>query len=200
MNIININTQIISAENNNVTNTSFLSDDSLLDAELIFWDISKSYEYLPGSSGLNINNNYHKLAKEYKKLIAIRKNEFEEFFNIGRTLIITSPDFRIYEYKSTINHDKVTLDFIDSLEINKPIVEPKKGSNMEPLDEEHIKTFYSKSKQNLKFNFKIKKSIGNPLLYIKDTKHVVGEYYKIRNGIIIILLQFKFIVMRSKKR
>ncbi|MTE27288.1 hypothetical protein [Winogradskyella ouciana] len=184
MHIINIGTSIKSSSHYKVSNTSFLSGITFLDAELIFWNVSKSYNEMP------ISNKNSNIMAQFAKCIKNRKDEFDEFFEIGRTLIIIKPDFRDYVYRN--GNQETKINFIDALGIKKPILKPVKGHVLEPIRDDHTEHFLYECKEYLSYTSKIVKSSGIPLLFIKDTKYIVAEYYNVKNGKIIILPDISF--------
>lgn len=187
MQILNIGTPIISNRHYEVRNIEFLSNVTLLDADLIFWDVNSSHSQFPGYAD-NLNNTQSQSTiKSINQRIENRKTELDEYFSIGRTLIITRPIFKEYQYsnKDTDTIDK--LDFINCLNIIKPDYSLVAGQNMKSIDESFIDTYLQLNTKNFQYNLKIIKSNGIPLFYIKGTQYVVSEFYRIKNGLLIIL-------------
>ncbi len=124
-------------------------------------------------------------------LINKRKLEFDEFFNIGRTLIITSPIF--YESNYKINNDGTSskLDLIDCIPIKKPNFDKVQGKNIEAIDQPFIQEFLQSNKKRFSYEIIFLNPSGTPLMRIKDTKYVVSQFYKVSSGLIIILPQFQ---------
>lgn len=192
MHIINIGTPILDSIHYKVSSTNFLSGTTFLDAEIIFWDVESSYSELLGNN-YSINKTFGKdQILHLQEKIEVRKKEFEEFFEIGRTLIMTSPMF--YDYKYTFQNDdsEIIINYIDSLDIPKPILEHVSGHVLEAVKDEIIESYYENIKDFLFYKSRIDNANGNALLYIKDTKYLISEYYKIKNGLLIILPNLKF--------
>lgn len=187
MQIINIHSIVTQSSAHDVTQTNLFSGNTLIDAELIFWDLESSHS--------NIGNE-HKANKvsrisfeKYEQGIFRRKYEFDEFFQIGRCLIITSP----YSYKISyiINEsgESKQINIIDCLPLDLPTLENTIGKNIEAIDDEIISNFISHNKKRLSYQFKIKSGTGIPLMKVKDTKYVVSEFYHVDNGLILLLPQ-----------
>lgn len=192
MQILNIGTPIISNREYEVRNIKFLSSITLLDADLIFWDVSSSLSEFPGSSN-NLNTTQtSNTIQRLKKEIENRKKELDEYFNIGRTLIMTRPIFNEYQYEYKDAEIIDTLDFIECLDIQKPEYKYVMGQNMHPVNESFIDSYHLLNIKNFQYQLKITKSNGIPLLYIKDTNYVVSEFYRIKNGLLIILPMIQF--------
>ena len=190
MHIINIGTQIHSNQISQVTDVPFFSSITFLDAELIFWDVDSSHKQFPGSP--TKKNKIEKVNLDsLQNFMNNRKDEFSEFFKIGRTLIITSPIFRQYEYTIEPSGEKFNLDFIACLNIKKPKISKVSGHNIDSNKEEYATEFLNKTRKFLNYEEKIIKPNGTPMLYIKDTNYVVSEYFKVDNGFIIIMPRLK---------
>ncbi len=190
MNIINIGVPLSTNQVSNVTDSPFFSEITFLDAEIIFWDVESSHSVLPGSHTKK-NKTEKKNIEILHKYIIKRKEEFSEFFKIGRTLIITSPIFNKYEYTCETNGEDFQIDFIDCLSIKKPKFSKIRGHNIDSNNDEFIVDFLRRNRNFLHYDLKIEKPDGIPLLFIKDTKYVVSEYFKIDSGLIIILPKLK---------
>lgn len=185
MNIISIKIPLQSVAKYIVTNTNFFSNVTFLDAELIFWDVFSSYDIFPENIE-KVHATSQERLNNWKQTIQRRKREFDEFFNIGRTLIITSPKFLRYKYKIPGSTEITYIDYIDCLNIDKPQYESISGKNIKTIPEDFIDTFYELNKKNFIYNLKIVNPKGYPLMYIKDTKYVVAEFFRVKNGLIII--------------
>ncbi|GAG83714.1 unnamed protein product, partial [marine sediment metagenome] len=127
-----------------------------------------------------------------KRSIQKRRSEFDEFFKIGRTLILTNPIFHRYEYSTSDSEKVLSLDFIDCLDIEKPKYELVQGQNIQAIDNKAVNYFCVTNKRFLRYILKIIDPKGIPLMFIKDTKYVVSELFKVKNGLIIILPNFTF--------
>lgn len=190
MNIINIGTPILTNQVSKVTDSPFFSELTFLDAEMIFWDVESSHSVFPGT-----HTKQNKLEKEkietLREYLKNRKEEFNEFFKIGRSLIITSPIFNEYVYIDPATNNSFSLDFIECLNIKKPKISKVRGHNIDSASEKYINDFLQKEKRFLHYDVKIEKPNGTPLLFIKDTKYVISEYFKVDNGFVIILPKLK---------
>lgn len=187
MQILNIGTPIFSIRQYEVRNIEFLSNITLLDADLIFWDVNSSHSQFPGSPN-NLNNTQSQSTiQRINQSIENRKKELDEYFSIGRTLIITSPIFKEYQYSYKENDKIDKLDFINCLDISKPDYSLVSGQNMQTIDESFIHSYHHLNTKNFQYNLKIIKSNGIPLFYIKGTDYVVSEFYRIKNGLLVIL-------------
>jgi len=147
MHILNIGTPISSTKYHEVRNIDFLSGVTLLDADLIFWDVNTSHKQFPGSSGSVNTTHSQSTIDSLKANISKRKNELNEYFKIGRTLIITSPIFHKYNYTFQNSDAKEHLDFIDCLDITKPKYEYVTGQNIQALNRDFIDSYYLSNKK-----------------------------------------------------
>lgn len=192
MHILNIGTPITNNQNHKVANTDFLDGTTFLDAELIFWDVSSCISKFPGiPSRINFNEKEN-LVKSMKRQLQKRKKELDEFFQLGRTLIITNPNFQKYEYQYQNSDKVISLDYNECIDINPPVLESIKGRNMHSTNLDVVKMFVDSNKERLYYSSKIISPKGIPLLFIKDTKYVISEYYNIDNGLIIIIPDFNY--------
>ena len=188
MHILNIGLDLKTSPRFKVRKTSFLSGPTLLDADIIFWNVNSSYNNVFPGGYRNINETDKNLAiANLEKAINNRKKELEEFFKIGRTLVITNPIFHRYEYKFKNGEENKILDYINCINIPKPNFESVYGENMKTIQEDFVSSFYRTNKRKLKYILKITKSSGIPLMFIKDTNYLVSEFYKVNNGYVLIL-------------
>jgi len=184
MHIINIGTPLHENKVSTITHTDFFSEITFIDAEMIFWDVESSYKHFQGSE--NWDNVCKKSDFDYMKtLIMNRKNELNEFFKMGRTLIITSPIFHKYSYSFEDSKGSSYHDFIECLEIIKPQIDKVSGKNIEPSKKDIFIDFYNKTKQFFSYSFKIINSKGQALMYIKDTKWIFRSYCATYSGHIV---------------
>ncbi|MEQ8469866.1 MAG: hypothetical protein RIC35_01695 [Marinoscillum sp.] len=189
MHVINFGTPLQSGGQVKVRPGNFFGPNTLLDADMIFWNIQSTYSNMAGNP-TRINVISPKEKETYEKGIILRKKEFEEFFHIGRTLVITAPIFHEYKYQIKEGSGNGTLDIWKCLPIDPPKCSINNGQNIETIDEWFTTNFLDIFKHNLYYNYRIDQSNGIPLFFIKDTKYVVGEYYKVGNGIILIMPEF----------
>lgn len=156
----------------------------------MFWNVSTSYKFLPGNP--DVLHTFPLVAIEpYIKLFQKRKMQFEEYFKIGRSLIITSPVFHTYRFDPP-ESEPFQIDYFNCLGIEKPIVEKEAGTNIQAIEEAFVQNFYNQQHNKLHFDYKFPNIEGKPLMFIKDTKHVVAQYIKKDNGFIIFLPLFNF--------
>jgi len=187
MHIINIGLELSSTQSHKVRKTAFLSGPTLLDADLIFWNVNSSYGVFPGGyRNLNETDNNLNISN-HEKNIESRKKELDEYFKIGRTLVITNPIFHKYEYKFKNGEENKVLDFINCIDIPKPKIKMVNGENMQTINETFVSKYYLNNKKKLRYILKITKSSGIPLMFIKDTNYLVSEFYKVNKGYILIL-------------
>jgi len=192
MNIINIGTPITHLPDYQIHQTDIFSNLTLLDADIIFWDVNSSHNKFPGSYGTINRDVRPRTIENLKQQIQKRKKEFNEFFKIGRTLILTNPIFHRYEYSMSGSDEVLSLDFIDCLEIEKPKYELVQGQNIQSVDNKAINYFCHTNTNILRYSLKILDPKGIPLMFIKDTKYVVSELFRINNGLLILLPNFTF--------
>jgi hypothetical protein len=199
MQVINFGTQIESCSGFEVTPGNFFCQNTILDADIIFWNVESTYNYMPHKP-LLINFLTSSQKDLFTTGIKTRKIEFKEFFAIGRTLIITSPTFYNYQYKLKEDASKTeVLNIWDCLEISPPECSKNNGKNIETIDYDFANDFLGTNKNVLYYNRRIDRSSGIPLFFIKDTKHIVGEYYKVDKGLIIVIPEFKRISVPAQK-
>lgn len=184
MRIINIDAFIPSNSDHEVSTTKIFSDDTLIDAELIVWNISSSETYLPEIETIHI-----KQYENYKNRLSLRKEQFEEFFNLGRSLVLLSPLFLNHNYK--ISHDEnITedqLSLLDCLPIERQEIEKMNGRNFSSVRIEAVEEFLANFRDYFNYGYRYNKFTGDPIFFIKDTSYVVAQYFKVKNGLIICL-------------
>lgn len=187
MHIINIGTPVMHSEKDKISTINFNSGVTFLDADVIFWDIASSFSnFLLGVSG------NEKSIQGLKGCIKKRKQELDEFFKIGRTVFITSPVFERREYTIGESNTKEYIDLIDCFDIAKPKYEKVTGQNVQPISEPFVDSFYLLNSNRFFYDLKLVKSRGIPLMHIKETNYVVSEFYRIKNGLLVILPRIKF--------
>ncbi|HCE57174.1 MAG TPA: hypothetical protein DER09_05055 [Prolixibacteraceae bacterium] len=199
MQIHNFGTKLNSAKYHNIVSVDFLSKKTILDAELIFFDIehvhnsllSKIKEnYLSKQSQITEQQRNHdaKFKHEIFEKIIDRKKQFNEFFEIGRILIITNPKFLRIDFD--FQDKPYEIDLINCFDITKPSIVECTGNNIEIISNQSIESKFEIFLSRLEYNFYLKEPKGIPLMYIKDTNYLLSEYYKIKNGLLIILPSF----------
>jgi hypothetical protein len=183
MHIINLQLPLVPIPNFDITNINFGSNANLLDADLIFWDMLKSVSTLTAAGPISQST-----IDRYKNLIETRKKEFEEYFELGRSLFIVSSGFTKPVYTDSKNaQSKFTFDFFSCLEIDEPRFELTSGKNIQPIENNAIRYFLNVNKSRVFYQVKFLPSKATPLMYIKDTNYIVSQFYKVRNGFIIFL-------------
>lgn len=190
MQVINIGTQIATCGNFDVSHSDFFSNNTFLDAEIIFWNIQSTYSNM-GSSNSKLKIIESQQKKLYSEKLNSRKKQFKEFFSIGRLLVITTPIDYKYHYKlKDDNKAEGTIDIWEALNITSPSCSTIEGKNIQGNENYSANLFLDRHSNRLFYNRKVEKSEGSPLFYIKDTKHVVGEYYLVGTGIILVIPEF----------
>ncbi|MCC6727375.1 MAG: hypothetical protein IT258_22915 [Saprospiraceae bacterium] len=180
MNIISLGLTIKYASKYKVTRIDFNSTQTLLDADVIFWDV-KSFE-----DEFALKSQLRNEAESYYNNIKRRKHEFSEFFKLGRTLVITSPSFLDYTFDTSKQ-----LNFVSILPIEKPITIEKSGTSIQANNMSFMQEFLERAGKYLHYNYEFQRPVGVPIMFIKDTKYVVSQFINIENGLIVFLPNFK---------
>lgn len=188
MRIISIETQIPSMSGFDITKTDILSNATLIDAELILWDMSKSEQKLP----VNLFNLTALKRETYDNLaqgFATKQKEFEEFFKMGRTLVLFSPSFNAHNFNIINSEDEenVSLSILDCLPISHQEIESISGKSFSSNNIDGVENFLSMFHEYFSYEYKYSKYNGTPLFFIKETNYVVSQFFKIQNGLIICL-------------
>lgn len=183
MQIISLGLNIVNTTEFKVTKTDFISDHTFIDAECIFWDVSSSYASLPQNE-TSVPTQY--LASIKNKIIK-RTEEFSEFFKLGRTLVIFSPFFKDLKIADSETSRYEQINLISTIGINQPIITLAEGRNIGSINKDYAKEYFEKCQNYFMYKFKIENPNGNTLMVIRDTDYVLSQFYKISNGLIIIL-------------
>jgi len=190
MQVITIGFPYSTTKSHNVSQINFFSNNTILDADLIIWDVNNSTNF-PGNPN-TVSEVTRKQYEEFKSGIDKRKKEFEEFFQIGRPLIIINPIFVNHSYTlSGESSDKhYYLNFLDSIDLPEPEIELANGQNITCISEKFASDYLHHKKDTFFYEYTFPNSKGIPLFYIKGTKYVVSQYYEISNGHIVFIPLF----------
>jgi hypothetical protein len=155
------------------------SGHNILDAETIFWSVEDSK--LP-YSGEVTQAQFDVTQFQLQNL----RERFDEFFEIGRTLILPSPNFHLNRciLKSDGQNNRV-LSFLNCLPIGKIETGHSIGTNLSPANP-HVKNFLDNNGHTLKYTMELIAGDGEPLMFVKDTKKVVAKFIRHRKGLILL--------------
>ncbi|TXB61845.1 hypothetical protein [Phaeodactylibacter luteus] len=160
-------------------------ESTILDAELLVWNLSSTYYFLPVDKRrpevYTVSN-----LDYYKPGLERRRKEIKEFLERGRVIIIQKPYVKPIILK-TEEGEELTLDFYSFMGIEKPIIETVSGDRMTTRRGDEAKVFLSKHSHLLVYENEFIKSYGKPLFFINDTDHIVGQYIIKERGVIIFM-------------
>jgi hypothetical protein len=201
MNVINIGTNIDQLKDHELTNTDLFSNETLLDADIIFWDVKSSYDNFSFKSD-KVNEIISERFTYLKGLIEKRKKEFEEFFDLGRTLVIINPFFKdiFFSLNDNSKNETLHINFKDCIGIDDIKYEIVNGKNIVSIDQTQIEAFVNSNIKLLLYNIKYPDNLGTPLMFIKGTDYVVSKFYSVRNGYIIFFPLFRFQANTSEEK
>ncbi len=166
------------------------SGGTLIDGEVVLWDMGGA-KILPGNSD---SSNYiaQRNHSSLKIILENRRKEFDEFFKMGRCLIITNPLFDKFQYLPEEENGSGLgdLSYAQCLDIAIPNLEKKTGKNIQPITEEFVVKYFDSQRGRFHYHEIFINPSGIPLMYIKETNYVVSQYCKIGEGIVLFLPRF----------
>jgi hypothetical protein len=187
-----------------VKNVGFLSDNSLLDYDVIIWDPSKTIKDLSLKDTINKER-----LDAIIFLIKRRKNEIYKILNSSGSLFVFIPENQFIHNK-IINPISFTImdDYFDLL--NKIIDMPGKinikggtGSNIIFSGYKIYNQFWKSNEGLFQYQGYLTEKIGTPFLYIQKEHGIVGSHIKKEPGNIFLLPKILFkdqILLIPKKR
>ena len=108
-------------------------------------------------------------------------------------MIITSPFFNTYSFHKAGKEDEgiVTLNMKDCIEgFTPPRFVIEEGDSISCIKNEAVNDFISESGKYLKFQLRYIDITGIPIMFINKTTHVVSQFYRVKNGFILLLPNF----------
>lgn len=193
MNILSINYSI---NHRSVRQIKFLSNSSLLDADVILWNIDQTFDefqtelmYTPdGGAVLGLDKNYfNTLEGDLEK----RKTDFYEFFSHQRILILQTPiiskkTFPVRDFNTDTIEER-EIDLLSLIGIGDLGIIKERGELVTLSENLILQNFSRNGRLVFKYEAKFKTAIGEPLLYINKTKYVVGQLIRGEYGDIVLL-------------
>lgn len=163
----------------------FRKTSTLIDYDIVFWNCAYSLsEYNIIRSGTAIPALQYPDSTKIKEDFKRRNEEFSEFFELGRLLVLFAP------FPIKLEDDTGYFNLIEYLPIKAYSANQVTGSSIVQGQSKILDSFFKKSLSYFKYNAHFTFP-GEPLLYIKDTKKIVSAYSTYGKGHILILPDLK---------
>jgi hypothetical protein len=185
-----------------VDNIMFSSEFTLLDYDLVLWDLSGLLlEYATGSGHyqgcISLSEYYSaKILEDMNR----RKREIADLIKLGRTVIIFTPELTRFfidtgqrTYSGTGKNRITTIQVSDySLRSFVPISGDFNtlkaiGSQMDFRGEELFRTFWDTNKDKFCYRAYFTHKIGHPFLFVHGTDKIVGTWIRSERGNMLLI-------------
>lgn len=183
MKILSIGAHIGDAKNR----VDFFGDYTFIDADIVVINIQSIFKQFEDFivKDREDRGNWHEIFERY---INHRKQEINELLKNKGALLIELPSSFDNEYDS-INSNQSFLNTSDLLPIDNLKLKSKKGNYIDFVIQD-TKVFLEDFSEDLTYHSIIEGNTGVPLLKIKNTNHIIGAFYKIDKGIVILMPEF----------
>jgi hypothetical protein len=117
-----------------ITRIGLFDNHNLLDGDLIFWNPSVCR--LPSDANKVTKKDVDRIKIDLERL----RLTFDEYFQMGRILVLNSPMFATRNY--VLDGASINLSFSDALPIPLPSIRATKGTNTECAQEGDVTQFF----------------------------------------------------------
>lgn len=171
----------------------FKSTQSFLDFDFVIWNPGKtrqeyfttgSYYFSDGVSSLKPT-----AANALKGDVMRRAAEVTDMMELGRTLIVWTPDPQACEIKVYQGGSRTQYEVVDLLRIL-PFhtrTGAMSGSSIELRGGQLFKPFWAQNQNSLRYEGQMLSPQGKPVFFVKGTDKIVGTHLKINRGNILFL-------------
>lgn len=171
----------------------FKSTQSFLDYDFVIWNAGETHKEYFTAGSFYVSDGISSLkptaASALKGDIVRRAAEVKDMMELGRTLVVWTPDPQACEIKVYKGGPRNQYEFVDLL-----LVLPfhtrtgaMSGSSIELRDGQLFKPFWTQNQDNLRYEGQILSPEGKPVFFVKGTDKVVGTHLKIGRGNILFL-------------
>ena len=178
-----------------VHQSSLFSHETLLDADVVLWDLDRSLNNIQVGNyklgGRKVSGTLKEHFEPVQDLLKYRKEQFEEFFSLGRTLVVQVPINPIREYNildmESNTSEKKKVNLWNLIPISPVQLVNESGQNVSLSENELLQQFKLNNRLIFKYNARFKNAKGLPLLYINKTDYVVAQLFPLERGNVLML-------------
>lgn len=172
---------------NSVKQVGFRSDETFLDFDILLWNpgrtittyFTNTQQMREQSGGVVFDQGlFEKVINDIRR----RDNEMMQMLGLGRTIYINTPPPQFCYSTSS-----QTVNLLHYFTIAKFDTTLASGTNITFRGGEPFSAVWDRNMHYFSYQAYFNESIGNPLFYIGNSKHVIGSYLKVGQGHIVFI-------------